>query len=223
MSMINNIQPTNFNGLTNYKQMTRPNLSMGCDKVSFCGMPSKTVLTHTRCPKDAEALAKLFFASSEHSMSKGATQVAKKSWFGRVCDKLSQKFQINLEKSVVKNDDMYINVIKDSEGKVVGGFSMVVEPEKFVSHVNYVVLAPELKGTKKGKQMLVEMAEKIVENTEKNNGFEVTWCVNDAGKAFDRMMSKIPHTKEKLPLLKCTEYSVFTDDLKKVIKDVKSK
>ena len=100
---------------------------------------------------------------------------------------------------------------------------MIVEPDKFVSHVNYMVLAPELKGTRKGKQMFLDMAEKIANDTEKHNGFEVTWAVNGMGKSYDRMMSKIPHVKEKLPLSRYTEYSVFTKDLKEVINDVKSK
>ena len=225
MTMINSIQPINLNKTNSYISIIRPKMAMKQDTVSFSGLAQKSykALTHTRSPKDAESLVKLLFSSQEHSLMRGGTQGVKKSWLGRVFDRLHQKINTSIEKSVVKDENVFINVIKDSNDKVVGGYSMIVEPDKFVSHVNYMVLAPELKGTRKGKQMFLDMAEKIANDTEKHNGFEVTWAVNGMRKSYDRMMSKIPHVKEKLPLSRYTEYSVFTKDLKEVINDVKSK
>lgn len=223
--MINNIQPINFNRTNNSKLAVRPSMAMKSDNVSFCGVADKayTALTRTRNAKDAEELSQLLFSSTEHSLMLGKTQKAKQSWFSRMYEKIFQKVYNNTEKSAVSLDTVYVDVIKDSNGKVVAGSSMIVEPDKFVSHVNHVVLAPELKGTRKGKQMLLDMADRIVENTEKNNAFEITWAVGGPDKAYNKMMSRIPHVKEVLPFSRLTEYSVFVDDLKKVIDKVKSK
>jgi hypothetical protein len=223
--MINNIQPINFNSANNSKLAIRPSMAMKSDNVSFCGVADKayTALTRTRSGKDAEELSKLLFSSYEHSFLKANPQGVKQSWFGKMYDKFYQKFHCKMEKLAVKQDEVYIDVIKDSNGKVVGGMSMFVEPEKSMSYVNYIVLAPELKRTKKGKEMLLDMADRIIENTEKHRAFEISWSVRDGGKPYERLMNKIPHYETDVPFSKYTEYSVFVDKLKDVLKNIRAK
>ena len=100
---------------------------------------------------------------------------------------------------------------------------MYLDKEETNAVVDFLTLAPELKGTKKGIKLLFQMGEEIHNVLQKEGISEIIWCTeaktSNTHKLFDRLN---PCPKYQNPIFNQENY-IYTSDLKRILDDLTKK
>ena len=188
------------------------------DEVAFKGVPK---LVQTKNKAEIKELVDLFYNSYAHTVRE--TEDIQQNWFQRFFNKISSKIGKSITIATSQDTDSITTIAKSTDGKIVGGYSMYLDKEETNAVVDFLTLAPELKGTKKGIKLLFQMGEEIHNVLQKEGISEIIWCTEaknqNASRLFDRLN---PCPKYQNPIFNQENY-IYTSDLKLILNDLTKK
>lgn len=188
------------------------------DVISFSGL----CLSKTNNKGEIKELIDLLYDSYRHSMLQGKT--INQNWFQRTYDKINAFIGKKLMYITARTEDSVVGVIKDSQKKIQGGYSMFFDNEESIAIMNFITLSPQLKHSKTSKNLLFQMCEDIYNQARKNKIFEIVWVKEKNNKTAQKLFEKLnPYEKYKQPLFNEQECVIFVDDIPKILKDLANK
>lgn len=108
-----------------------------------------------------------------------------------------------------------ITEVIEKENKLIGGYSMSINPLKSSAHLGFITLAPEYIRTKAGIEALKKLGTRIYENANANNVKELTWTTNSKNKNINNLLKRLGAEKVKEIALGEAEYKISINDLGK--------
>lgn len=165
------------------------------DKVSFTGISS---LIRTKNKGEVKELIELLYSSTQDTLYRKNPNF-KQNWFTKIWDGLIQSVDRYCKLSLSTSDDTIIAIAKKGN-KVVGGYTMYLIPEKCTACVEFITLSPELKNTKTGKDILINIGKNIYEQLKDTHITEIAWLKNEnCMKLFEKLKPQITNPNIFMP------------------------
>lgn len=173
------------------------------DRLSFTGIIIKRINSKDEIKK----ILDLFYDSLVYNLEPNKT----KSKFLRKID----RFISMLPFSISSKQPNSITEVIEKENKLIGGYSMSINPLKSSAHLGFITLAPEYIRTKAGIEALKKLGTRIYENANANNVKELTWTTNSKNKNINNLLKRLGAEKVKEIALGEAEYKISINDLGK--------
>ena len=194
LNRINNTPTSN-----NYKTYT----PISQDRLSFTG----TIIKRINSKDEIKKILDLFYDSLIYNLEPNKTQ----SKFLRKID----RYISMLPFSIASKQPNSITEVIEKENKLIGGYSMSINPLKSSAHLGFITLAPEYIRTKAGIEALKKLGIRIYENANANNVKELTWTTNSKNKNINNLLKRLGAEKVKELALGEAEYKISINDLRK--------
>jgi len=221
ISNIQNLQRTNTNYFITQKNRSNlPNLSQKADTVSFSGNIVNTIY-QTHDPKEIKELTKLFVNSLKQSIY-GKMPEESKFWIVNKYHNYIEKLTAFPLQWTAKQPDSYTQIMRGSDNKLLGGYSVFHDLSKNCVHVNFLTIRPELKNTKSSREILIKMAKNIYEYAKDKNAI----CISGTVALENKSMMKLIRRFAVVETGKCLdniEYSISLNSFKKLLDTVEDK
>ena len=183
--------------INNYKTYT----PIPQDRLSFTG----TIIKRINSKDEIKKILDLFYDSLVYNLEPNKKQ----SKFLRKIDRYISMLPFSI---VLKKNNSITEVI-EKENKLIGGYSMGINPLKSSAHLVFITLAPEYIRTKAGIEALKKLGIRIYENANANNVKELTWTTNSKNKNINNLLKRLGAEKVKEIALGEAEYKISINEI----------
>lgn len=184
------------------------------DKTTFKGLEIRAVENR----KEIAKLYKLFYESVNKNLPSFGNPIL--DFFENLIEKI---VAIPFLYDTKDKNKIFEIILKDN--KIIGGYSLKINPENSSGYINFITLSDKFKKTKTGFSCLLKIANSITKRLQQNNLKELTWETNytnlQARKLFKKLNAEnIGQANPTIPLL---GFKISTEDFKNNIEKLSKK
>ena len=159
--------------------------------VNFNGLNHK--IQTTTDSKEIKELIRIFQNSLEMNID-GKISQPSKYYIVRKFQHFVKRLSALPFEFTAKQPDAITEIVKNSDNKIIGGFSTVTDTSRKSLYIGFLTIAPEYKYTKSFQQILKTMGEEIKTIAENLNLKKISWSTNKNNKHFLKFIKRINNT-----------------------------
>ena len=196
----------NVSSITRWSYPVLPEVVSKNDEVLF----STPIIRRLTDKEEIKELTKLFIDSLCKNLDKEPTNFIKKKLF------IIEKKFLAIPFTKMSLEPTAITEAIKSNGKLLGGYTLNINPTNQEAYINFMVVSSEVKETKQSAELLLNMARRIRDNAKVNNIKSISWSTNTKNHPINRLMRRFNAQETKF-FGGETKFTISLEDFSKAI------